>query len=275
MRDNSTLFPLDEVHMLNRRHAIVSALSVPAYAYAQVTDLSDAINKAGRQRMLSQRMAKAWFAMLLNVDASQAKLVLDQSMALFDRQLVELKAYSSTTALKQTYQQIESAWSDFKGALVGQLPTKEAGLKILELDATVLRLANQGAGQFEGLATRPAGRLVNMAGRQRMLSQRMAKFYLAAITPVSVEVSRSELGKSRIEFLAAMETLKTAPEATSRIKDEIKLAELQWIFLDEPLKKLGAPATISIKAHLDVFSASENMLNVMDRVTSMFAAIQS
>ena len=32
-------------------------------AQAQVTDLNDAINKAGRQRMLSQRMGKAWLAL--------------------------------------------------------------------------------------------------------------------------------------------------------------------------------------------------------------------
>jgi nitrate/nitrite-specific signal transduction histidine kinase len=98
--------------MFNRRHVLLSTLALSSFAHAQVVDLSDAINKAGRQRMLSQRMAKAWFAMLLGVDAPQAKLVLDRSMALFDRQLVELKAYASTPALKQTYQQLEAAWSD-------------------------------------------------------------------------------------------------------------------------------------------------------------------
>jgi hypothetical protein len=38
------------------------ALALPC-AQAQVVDLSDAINKAGRQRMLSQRMGKAWLAL--------------------------------------------------------------------------------------------------------------------------------------------------------------------------------------------------------------------
>jgi hypothetical protein len=261
--------------MLQRRHVILSSLSLGAFAYAQVTDLSDAINKAGRQRMLSQRMAKAWFAMLLQVDAAQAKLVLDRSMALFDRQLTELKAFSSTPALKQTYQQLEAAWSDYKGALVGQVPDRNNGAKLLELDGTVLRLANQGTGQFEGLATRPTGRLVNIAGRQRMLSQRMAKFYLAAVTPVATDVSRTELGKARTEFLSAMEILKTAPEATARIKEEIALAETQWIFFDQSLQRLGTPAASNAKAHSDVFVASENVLSSMDRVTGMYAAMQS
>jgi hypothetical protein len=159
--------------------------------------------------------------------------------------------------------------------LVGQTPSREGAAKILELDGTVLRLANQGTGQFEGLATRPVGRLVNMAGRQRMLSQRMAKFYLAAVTPVSVEASRRELGTSRTEFLSAMETLKTAPEANQRIKDEITLAETQWIFFDQALQKLGTPASQSTKSHSDVFVSSENVLSAMDRVTGLYAALQS
>lgn len=261
--------------MLSRRHILFSSLTLAPFAYAQVTDLSDAINKAGRQRMLSQRMAKAWFAILLQVDSSQAKLVLDRSMALFDRQLTELKAFSSTPALKQTYQQLEAAWSEYKGALVGQVPERSNGAKLLELDATVLRLANQGTGQFEGLATRPTGRLVNIAGRQRMLSQRMAKFYLAAVTPVATELARTELGKARSEFLSAMDVLKSAPEATARIKDEIALAETQWIFFDQSLQKLGTPAANNAKAHSDIFVSSENVLSSMDRVTGLYAAMQS
>ena len=265
----------ERLPMIQRRHILLTPLAFTPLAYGQVTDLSDAINKAGRQRMLSQRMAKAWFAILLQVDAPQAKLVMDRSMALFDRQLSELKAYSATTALKQTYQQLETAWSEFKGILVGQMPSRDNGAKLLELDGTVLRLANQGTGQFEGLATRPTGRLVNIAGRQRMLSQRMAKFYLAAVTPVTADVAKTELAKSRTEFLSAMDTLKTAPEATARIKEEITLAEGQWIFFDQSLQKLGTPAAASTKAHSDVFVASENVLSAMDRVTSMYAAMQS
>jgi Type IV pili methyl-accepting chemotaxis transducer N-term len=145
----------------------------------------------------------------------------------------------------------------------------------LELDANVLRLANQGTGQFEALATRPNGRLVNIAGRQRMLSQRMAKFYLAAVTPVSSEVAKTELTKARTEFLSAMNILKTAPEASNRIKDEITLAEAQWVFFDQSLQKLGTPAASAAKAQSDVFVASENVLTIMDRVTGMYAAIQS
>eukprot|EP01041_Mallomonas_annulata_P034976 gene34976-57850_t len=43
--------------------AAAGAVGLALPARAQVADLSDAINKAGRQRMLSQRMGEAWLAL--------------------------------------------------------------------------------------------------------------------------------------------------------------------------------------------------------------------
>ncbi|MDE2440420.1 MAG: type IV pili methyl-accepting chemotaxis transducer N-terminal domain-containing protein, partial [Betaproteobacteria bacterium] len=62
-------------------------------AQAQISDINAAINKAGRQRMLSQRMAKAYFQVGQEVDVERSKKLLDSSVAAFDRQLVELKNY--------------------------------------------------------------------------------------------------------------------------------------------------------------------------------------
>ena len=52
---------------MNRRESIyllvgTGALCGAPIVLAQVRDINDAINKAGRQRMLSQRMAKSYFA---------------------------------------------------------------------------------------------------------------------------------------------------------------------------------------------------------------------
>jgi hypothetical protein len=259
--------------MMNRRSLVLGLAACGFSSQAQVSSLSDAINKAGRQRMLSQRMAKSWLAVLMGVDTAQAQMVLDRSMSLFDRQLVELKSYASNDALKLTYQQLDQVWGDFKTTLVGQAPNRAQAMRLLELDAAVLKLANQGTGQFETLSTKPAGRLVNMAGRQRMLSQRMAKFYYSASMSVDTDQSRSELQKARTEFLAAMQTLKNAPEATARIKEDITLAETQWVFFDQALQKIGTAA--AAKSHSDVFITSENMLSSMDRVTSLYASMQS
>ena len=63
-------------------------------------------------------------------------------------------------------------------------------------------------------------------------------------------------------------------EATARIKDELQLADGQWMFFDAALQRMQN-ANRSAKAGAEVFVTSENLLSVMDRVTSLYAAIKS
>jgi hypothetical protein len=254
--------------------ASAGALGMALPARAQIADLSEAINKAGRQRMLSQRMGKAWLALLQNVEKTSAQVVLDKSMALFDRQLTELKGFAPTPDVQATYAKLDAAWGDYKTALVGKAPSRDGAAALLQLDAKVLALAHQGTVQFESALAKPVGKLVNVAGRQRMLTQRMAKFYLAATLPVDAAVASAEIGKARSEFTAAMELLRNAPEATLRIKDELLLADAQWVFFDMALRQLQEGAQRP-KPMADVFVSSENLLSVMDRVTGLYSAVKA
>lgn len=243
-------------------------------AWAQVKDLNDAINKAGRQRMLSQRAGKAWLALVHKPDNASARQVLDQSIALFERQLGELRAYAPSAPIRDTYAQLEQAWGEHRQALQTSAPAREGAAPMLRLDAKVLALAHQGTVQYEAASGKPVGQLVNVAGRQRMLSQRMAKFYLAAALPVDADTATAEITKARTEFMAATELLRKAPEATDRIRQELLLADGQWVFFDAALQRLQGAGTTPRQIS-DVFVASENLLASMDRVTGMYAALAS
>jgi hypothetical protein len=265
---------------MQRRHLITSALALPflglsgLYAYAEVSSLSDAINKAGAQRMLSQRMGKAWLALVHGIEKTSAQQVLEKSMALFERQLHELKAFAPSADIKATYTQMETSWRDYKVQLVGMAPQKNGAAALLQQDAKVLALAHQGTQQFEATLGKPQGKLINLAGRQRMLSQRLAKFYLAAKLPVDAAVAAQEIDKARTEFMGAMSVLRSAPEATARIKEELLLADGQWVFFDMALQRLqngqGSGKQLS-----EVFVASENLLSVMDNVTNLYAGVKT
>ena len=255
-------------HALNRRTFCVSTLAMASASHAQVSGLADAINKAGRQRMLSQRMGKAWMSLGLGIEVESARRVLNQSTTLFDRQLAELKAYAPLGEIRDTYLQLEAAWSSYK-ILLGAAPIQGQGKPLLEQADQMLALAHKGTVLYEQQSGKPGARLVNMAGRQRMLSQRMAQFYLASAWNIDSASGQRQIAKAKAEFIPALEVLRTAPEATAEIMQELVLADAQWLFFDTSLKaRENSPKTAS-----DVFVTSENLLQIMDRVTSLYARI--
>ena len=262
--------------LFNRRTLLLVTAGLPlARAQAQVSGMGDAINKAGRQRMLSQRMGKAWLALVHGIEKPMAQQVLDKSLALFDRQLVELKAFASSADIVSTYNKLDDSWGTFKKALVGSTPSRDSASAMLQLNAGVLALAHQGTLQFESALGKPSGKLVNIAGRQRMLSQRMAMYYLAARLPVDAPVATTEITKARGEFVSAMALLRQAPETTPQIQEQLQLADGQWVFFDAALKRSTASDAGSARALGEIFMASENLLAVMDKVTGLYSALKT
>jgi len=240
-------------------------------ALAQITDINAAINKAGRQRMLSQRMAKAYFQIGMQVDTEHSKSVLDSSVATFDRQLVELKNFPSTPEIRNTYLKLETAWLAYKDVLLGSLPSQANGRKVLAISEEVLAIAHQGTVQLEKLSGTTAGHLVNVSGRQRMLSQRMAKFYQAIAWGVADERSAANLDTARKEFIAGLRELTEAPINTQPIKDGLGLVAQQWLFFENALNQKGSGDK---RFSLAVATTSERILQEMEGVVELYEKLQ-
>lgn len=236
-------------------------------ALAQISDLNSAINKAGRQRMLSQRMAKAYFQIGQQIEVDRSKRLLDSSMAVFDRQLVELKNYAPNPEIKEVYIKLEKSWLAYKDALIGASPSKENGRRVLAISEEVLALAHQGTVLFEKQSATTSGRLVNLSGRQRMLSQRMAKFYQAVAWGVGDEHSAVEMDKARKDFSAALLELGAAPSNTQQIKDALDLVKQQWFFFETALgQKVGADK----RPQTAVATSSERILEEMENAVGLY-----
>jgi len=237
------------------------------FALAEITDLNSAINKAGRQRMLSQRMAKAYLQIGQDIDTQRSRKVLESSIALFDRQLVELKNYAPTPDTKETYSRLEKAWIAYKDVLIGAAPSREGAKKVLEISENVLQLSHEGTTQLVSLSKSESGPLVGVAGRQRMLSQRMAKFYQAINWGVAPGTAVAELDKARKDFENGMKALSGAPTTTQTIRNELGLAHQQWMFFANALENKGGDKAMQATT---VATTSERLLDSMDRITTLY-----
>jgi hypothetical protein len=249
--------------------AMSAAPSRPAFA--AIASLNEAINKAGRMRMLSQRMAKAYCQLGQNILPDPSRRILDASIKLYQEHLVDLKAYAPSEDIKATYAELETIWRRYR-QLLSAAPSLENARLIAQINEDALRVAHLGTTQLELVSTSSVGRLVNISGRQRMLSQRMAKFYMMRRWGIGNAAMDSEAQLAKREFLSAMGALERAPENTGKIKGELELARTQWIFFDQALQLQSAGDKDSTYA-ANVATTSERILEVMDRVTNLYAQL--
>lgn len=232
--------------------------------------LPAAINKAGRQRMLSQRTAKAWLMLVMGVLPDRAKSILGQSVALFDAQLGELKALLPSDDLRTLHLQLEHDWGRYRPLLADIRSDAKA---IWTSSEAVLATAHKLTQAYEKAAGSSAGRLVNVSGRQRMLSQRMAKAYYFRQMDINAVPAGEMLDTAMKEFAKAHEELKAAAANTPQIKAELALVEQQWFFFQNALGMRDAGG--QRKAATDVGTTSERMLEQMDLVVGHYEKLAS
>ena len=84
-------------------------------------------------------------------------------------------------------------------------------------------------GALEG-SGKSAAKIINIAGRQRMLSQCMAKSFMLMEAGGDSVLIRPLLGAARSEFVLAIDALEAAPISTPAIKQDLALARTQWMF---------------------------------------------
>jgi hypothetical protein len=261
---------------MNRRHFLHAGVAVGGIvlglsrASAQVININDAINKAGRQRMLSQRLAKGYLQIGQNIDPVQSQRIFGNSLALFDRQLAELTSFAPTADNKATVADLGKTWQVYRGILTASSPNLRDAKSVMSVNEDVLALAQTATVQLEKVSGTATARLVNLAGRQRMLSQRMAKFYQAFNWGVASSDALTKLAKSREEFISAMAELSASPKNTPTITQGIELAKLQWFFFDQALTVKPGGKEDKLRYADNVATTSERILELMDQITGMY-----
>lgn len=234
--------------------------------------LSAAINKAGRQRMLSQRIVKAYCQIGLKVRPDKSRAILDKSVHLFDAQLVELTHAAGKPEIQEAMAKEASLWREMRAVATGPVD-QDGARKLMEQNEALLKAAHKVTLLFESESGTKAGKLVNIAGRQRMLSQRLAKFYMLKKWGFNQPEITSGIEQAKKEFVSALQELMAAPQNTSAIQQELELAKIQWVFFENALGQHDGGEDLLFASN--VATTSERILEVMDKVTGLYEKVES
>ncbi len=245
--------------------ALFGAGGFGAAAWAQPLALSTALNRAGRLRALSQRIAKAYTQVTLDVLPERSLEVMALAQNLVRTSLTELGSAGFPAEIASLLATCRTD-SERVLTLVAGTPAAARLADINKAADQMLVSADRLTGGLEG-GGKAGAKIINIAGRQRMLSQRIGKCFMLIESGQDPALLSKQLETARSEFSLALDALDAAPVSTKAIKENLALARTQWMFLQSALT--GKDKSV---ARRDVATTSERVLEVMDNLTGQYDA---
>lgn len=245
--------------------SVAAVLLVPALGHAQAQlALSTAFNRAARNRVLSQRLAKIYCQILMGVLPEESNRSLADTRQKVRKGFEDLA--KSTLPPEVARQVVElKKQADAADTLVVLPPTRDSVAALALQSDKVMAAAQTTAETFEKVAKVSSAKLVNIAGRQRALSQRIARDYFLTAAKLDGKGLREQMKADATEFRLALDTLAAAPVSTPAIRNELELGRAQWLFFESALQRKPDD-----KGMETVATTSERLLEVLEKLTDLY-----
>ncbi|MDY0744113.1 ANTAR domain-containing protein [Paucibacter sp. R3-3] len=247
---------LDEAqaHKLLRDTAMHARLQLTQVAQSVVhaAQLAEAVNRAGQQRMLSQRLVKLMAQRAAGIEPRRAKVLQDESAARLEANLMRLHELLAEELPGAALPPLREAWTRLAPCLTG----KPDAAKLAEASAAATLLLAAAEALTQTLVesgARPPLRLLNICGRQRLLSQRIAMRALLA---------GGRSAQDEADFAAALDELEAAPLSDTATRALLAEVRAEWLHLLHALRHGGSNASAAALAR-----SSELLLTQLDALT--------
>ncbi|WP_457646708.1 type IV pili methyl-accepting chemotaxis transducer N-terminal domain-containing protein [Profundibacter sp.] len=276
----------------------VTQMSFVPPAFAQSDEAIEAarrVNISGRQRMLSQRISKAACFLNTGTETTGAPNQLADAVALFETSLQALLhgdenigiGPEKNPPIRKSLLGVADDWEGFSGYLQEALergnvasPTLAAidksGLKLLaDMNSTVNQIAHI---YGDALPDMPLmlSLTIDLAGRQRMFTQKAAKEFCLIDAGVDVEENRTRLAKTTQLFTTTLGALQNGMSGivmaapNDEIRAQLELVFDAWEAPKAALESAAAGNPITAAQRNVVANDMEQVLFLMNKAVGMY-----
>lgn len=251
-------------------------------------DYANILNLSGKQRMLTQKMSKEMLFIAKGINISENQAALAQTSALFDTTLSGLISgdtglnlpAADSKSIKKVLGKVSSLWGEFQpltqAAAAGDIDVAEIAtlnLPLLKNSNTVVRLYEKEARKATG---KTSGIVINLAGKQRMLTQKMSKEALlialnheAADNQAKLRSTISLFDRTLKGLLSGNTDLELPSTTEPKIVAQLTIVQNLWTKL-KPTIAVIATGNVTDSDLQMLFKANLPLLKEMNKAVSLF-----
>lgn len=247
--------------------SMIIVLSVGSFAKvnmkSNITD-SQLLNLAGKQRMLSQRIAKDYLYIGKNIAKTKANNQLKESMNSFLLAHRKLRSSIQDEEVKNLLEFVQLSSDEFKDISSQKFTIDNAQL-ILDLSESMLEGSQYVFNSLQNTFKLKESMIIDTSTQQHMLSQRIAKYYISYQSGIKDKNSVDMMQETVKQFSKNLDILMKNPSNTPQITKKLVKIKKLWKIVHKfynNIEKGGLP--------LIVFNTTDNISKKMDEVTKMY-----
>jgi len=197
----------------------------------EIKNSIEAINIAGKQRMLSQKVLKEYAMIGMNNTFGNPKEEIRNSIKQFEEASKALTIFTTNKEIKKELQKSQKLWNTIKKTIITKAVKKDA-IKLQDNLEKLLVINNDITELFIKETQNEVGEFINIAGKQRMLSQRMASLYMLKVWGVDDKIFDKKMSDSMKLFKTSLEKLEKYNKNNKDVKILLAKVKKSFIFFE-------------------------------------------
>jgi hypothetical protein len=217
---------------------------------------------------LAERIAKLHAQVGQGILLERSRKALHEAIRDFDATLRIVSVRASTAECRDNYALLALQWQDYRDWAT-RTPSREGARKLRPRTEEMVWVAMKGARMLQADARTIATASAVRAEGAATLAQRIAKLYLWSRWEIHDEALDRELRESEDNLRRALDFLRTAPDDTPAVVDELQAADIQLRFMEDAARALKARDTSA--QHIEfIAKTGDHIQESMERVAQLY-----